>query len=65
MAAFVVVLLHVPETKQRTLEEMDEVFEYEKPLWRFLRDPGPIDRLGALARNVKEGRMRVSSSASG
>ncbi|KAK9234037.1 general substrate transporter [Lipomyces kononenkoae] len=60
MAAFFFVLLQVPETKQRTLEEIDEVFEYEKPLWRSLRGREHIDRLEALASDIREGQVQVS-----
>ncbi|KAK9366203.1 general substrate transporter [Lipomyces kononenkoae] len=59
-AAFVFVLLQVPETKQRTLEEMDEVFEYQKPLWRSLGGREHIDRLEALARDIREGQVQGS-----
>ncbi|KAK9350342.1 general substrate transporter [Lipomyces doorenjongii] len=34
IAAFIHVLFALPETKQRTLEEMDEIFEHGEPLWK-------------------------------
>ncbi|KAK9365846.1 general substrate transporter [Lipomyces kononenkoae] len=53
VASFLFVLLLVPETKQRTLEEMDEVFEHGGPLWRSFTDRGNHDRLDILAREIE------------
>ncbi|KAK9384208.1 general substrate transporter [Lipomyces mesembrius] len=35
-ASATVVYLAAPETKQRTLEEIDEIFEHGKPLWKSI-----------------------------
>ncbi|KAK9235038.1 general substrate transporter [Lipomyces kononenkoae] len=51
--AFIFVWLLVPETKQRTLEEMDEVFQHGEPLWRSFTDRGNHDRLDILAREIE------------
>ncbi|KAK9242433.1 general substrate transporter [Lipomyces tetrasporus] len=52
VVAFVFVWLLVPETKQRTLEEMDEVFEHGEPLWRSFTSVGNRDRLDILAAEI-------------
>ncbi|KAK9428242.1 general substrate transporter [Lipomyces doorenjongii] len=53
IAAFIHVLLAVPETKQRTIEEMDEIFEHGEPLWKTFRAMGETDRLDKLARDIE------------
>ncbi|KAK9235049.1 hypothetical protein V1525DRAFT_19698 [Lipomyces kononenkoae] len=53
MVAFVFVWLLVPETKQRMLEEMDEVFQHGEPLWRSFTDRGNHDRIDILAREIE------------
>ncbi|KAK9248732.1 general substrate transporter [Lipomyces tetrasporus] len=62
IAAFIHVLVAVPETKQRTLEEMDEIFEHGKPLWKSftgIRDTNKLDR---LAREIELGLLTNSHS---
>ncbi|KAK9312316.1 general substrate transporter [Lipomyces starkeyi] len=53
IAAFINVLFSVPETKQRTLEEMDEIFEHGEPLWKTFRAKGETDRLDKLAKEIE------------
>ncbi|KAK9482911.1 general substrate transporter [Lipomyces starkeyi] len=53
IAAFSHVLFAVPETKQRTLEEMDEIFEHGEPLWKTFRANGETDRLDKLAKEIE------------
>ncbi|KAK9360810.1 general substrate transporter [Lipomyces starkeyi] len=59
-AASIHVWLAVPETKQRTLEEMDEVFEHGEPLWRSLVGRRESSKLDALAREIEVGALRIS-----
>ncbi|KAK9321377.1 general substrate transporter [Lipomyces orientalis] len=56
MAAFIFVFLQVPETKQRTLEEMDEVFEHGEPPWRTGTHKS---RLDDLAKEIERGRLET------
>ncbi|KAK9371132.1 general substrate transporter [Lipomyces kononenkoae] len=58
IAAFIFVWLRVPETKQRTLEEMDEVFEHGKPLWRSFLGTPYAGRLDLLAKEFQERNHR-------
>ncbi|KAK9327203.1 general substrate transporter [Lipomyces starkeyi] len=51
--AFIHVLLALPETKQRTLEEMDEIFDHGEPLWKTFRAKGDTDRLDKLAKDIE------------
>ncbi|KAK9320917.1 general substrate transporter [Lipomyces orientalis] len=59
IAAFINVLVAVPETKQRTLEEMDEIFEHGKPLWKSFTGMGDTNRLDRLAREIEMGHLTV------
>ncbi|KAK9327832.1 general substrate transporter [Lipomyces starkeyi] len=54
MAAFIHVWFKIPETKQVSLEEMDEVFEHGEPIWRSATNVHYIDRLDALARDIEQ-----------
>ncbi|KAK9242513.1 general substrate transporter [Lipomyces tetrasporus] len=58
VAAFIYVWMYAPETKQRTLEEMDEIFEHEKPLWQSFRGRRQMDRLDALANDIERGKSQ-------
>ncbi|KAK9258169.1 hypothetical protein V1519DRAFT_433665 [Lipomyces tetrasporus] len=57
IAAFVHVWFRMPETKQLSLEEMDEVFEHGEPIWRSLTNIHHRDRLDALARDVEKSKL--------
>ncbi|KAK9357685.1 general substrate transporter [Lipomyces starkeyi] len=61
MAAFIHVLCALPETKQRTLEEMDEIFEHGVPLWKTFRAKGETDRLDKLARDIEFHALAASN----
>ncbi|KAK9241819.1 general substrate transporter [Lipomyces tetrasporus] len=63
IAAFIHVLLAMPETKQRTLEEMDEIFEHGDPLWKSFRDERDTDRLERLAREIEKGILKDHRSS--
>ncbi|KAK9234917.1 general substrate transporter [Lipomyces kononenkoae] len=57
IAAFIHVLFTLPETKLRTLEEMDEIFEHGEPLWKTFVAKGDTDRLDQLAREIEIGML--------
>ncbi|KAK9311355.1 general substrate transporter [Lipomyces starkeyi] len=59
MAAFIHVWLAVPETKQRTLEEMDEVFEHGEQLWRSFTGKPYSGRLDLLAKDFQQGKISI------
>ncbi|KAK9350415.1 hypothetical protein V1523DRAFT_419896 [Lipomyces doorenjongii] len=59
VAAFVYVWLCVPETKQRTLEEMGEVFDHGEPLWRSFTGTPYSGRLDLLAKDFQEGKISI------
>ncbi|KAK9428001.1 general substrate transporter [Lipomyces doorenjongii] len=57
IASFVFVFLKMPETKQHTLEEMDEIFDHGKPPWRSFT--GTYNsRLDALAKEIELRRLK-------
>ncbi|KAK9454500.1 general substrate transporter [Dipodascopsis uninucleata] len=52
-----------PETKQRTLEEMDEIFEHGDPLWRSLNTHiEGNNRLESMAHAIEKGNVRLYHS---
>ncbi|KAK9234226.1 general substrate transporter [Lipomyces kononenkoae] len=57
IAAFIHVLFALPDTKQRTLEEMDEIFEHGQPLWKTFVAKGGTDRLDKLAKEIEMGTV--------
>ncbi|KAK9249721.1 general substrate transporter [Lipomyces tetrasporus] len=59
ICAFFHVLFFMPETKQRTLEEMDEIFEHGDPLWKSFTSRGDVNKLDKLARDIELGICRV------
>ncbi|KAK9311842.1 general substrate transporter [Lipomyces starkeyi] len=64
MAAFIHVWFAAPETKQRTLEELDEVFEYGEPLWKSFRGGRRgSNKLDMLAKDIEMGVLKISRSA--
>ena len=56
LCAFVHMWLTVRETKGKTLEEMDEVFESGRPAWRGVSRGSRLDR---LQREIAEGTVKV------
>ncbi|KAK9372293.1 general substrate transporter [Lipomyces chichibuensis] len=61
LLAAVTVWFTAPETKLRTLEEMDEIFEHEKPLWKSFfsfRESNSLDR---LAHDIEMEKLGISS----
>ncbi|KAK9481980.1 general substrate transporter [Lipomyces starkeyi] len=64
MAAFIHVWFAAPETKQRTLEELDEVFEYGEPLWKsFLGGGRGSNKLDMLAKDIEMGVLKINRSS--
>ena len=57
--AFIHMFLAAPETKGKTLEEMDEVFESDVPAWHSYRVESRLDR---LTRDIANGRTKVRDS---
>ncbi|KAK9371408.1 general substrate transporter [Lipomyces kononenkoae] len=59
IAGFIHVWLRVPETKQCTLEEMDEIFEHGEPVWKSFTGQRYSGRLEALAKEIERGKFGV------
>ncbi|KAI4111179.1 MAG: hypothetical protein LQ345_006850 [Seirophora villosa] len=57
LCAFVHVWLTVRETKGKTLEEMEEVFESGRPAWKGVSSGSRLDK---LQRDIAEGRVKVN-----
>ncbi|KAJ8098978.1 general substrate transporter [Lipomyces tetrasporus] len=58
IVAFIHVWLLAPETKQHTLEEMDEIFEHGDLSWRGLTGEHNVHRLDLLANDIRSNRLR-------
>ncbi|KAK9371567.1 uncharacterized protein V1513DRAFT_468331, partial [Lipomyces chichibuensis] len=56
LAACIHVWLQIPETKQRTLEEMDEIFEHGDQIWRSFTGATYSGRLDLLAKDFEQGK---------
>ncbi|KAK9311085.1 general substrate transporter [Lipomyces starkeyi] len=63
IAAFIYVWFAAPETKQRTLEEMDEIFEYDEPLWTSFTGRKVSNRLELLAKDIEMGKLNIRRPA--
>ncbi|KAI5810679.1 general substrate transporter [Pyronema omphalodes] len=59
-AAFIHMFLTAPETKGKTLEEMDAVFDSGIPAWRSVPTGS---RLDALSRDIEQGKVKVQVGA--
>ena len=62
LAAFVHMFLSAPETKGKTLEEMDEVFDAGRPAWRAALKGSRLDQ---LQKDIEAGHLKVTSPVSG
>ncbi|MCJ1259301.1 MFS sugar transporter [Lignoscripta atroalba] len=60
--AFIHMYLTAPETKGKTLEEMDEVFDSGRPAWKAVPKGS---RLDALQREIEEGTLKVAAPTDG
>ena len=54
--AFIHVFFAAPETKGKTLEEMDDVFDVRKPAWE--RRPSG-SRLDEIQREIEDGKLKI------
>ena len=50
--------LTAPETKGKTLEEMDTVFDSGRPAWRAVPKGSRLDR---LQKEIEEGNLKVAA----
>ncbi|KAK9322266.1 general substrate transporter [Lipomyces orientalis] len=57
--AFLHIWFAAPETKQRTLEEIDEIFEHGGPLWKSFTGKLGTSRLEQLAKDIETGKVKV------
>ena len=57
-AAFIHMFLTAPETKGKTLEEMDEVFDSGRPAWKSVPKGSRLDQ---LAKDIEAGNLKVSA----
>jgi hypothetical protein len=55
-AAFIHMFLTAPETKGKTLEEMDEVFDSGLPAWRAVPKGSRLDQ---LQKDIEAGNIKV------
>ncbi len=58
--AFLHMFVAAPETKGKTLEEMDEVFESGRPPWRSAPEGS---RLDGLQQDIEDGNVKVKTPA--
>ena len=54
--AFIHVFFAAPETKGKTLEEMDDVFDVRRPAWASVPKESRLDR---LQRDIEDGNLKV------
>jgi hypothetical protein len=52
--------LTAPETKGKTLEEMDEVFDSGIPAWKAVPKGSRLDQ---LTKDIEKGEVKVSTAA--
>lgn len=56
--AFIHMFLTAPETKGKTLEEMDDVFDSGRPAWKAV--PGG-SRLDQLQKDIESGHLKITA----
>jgi len=61
-AAFIHMFLTAPETKGKTLEEMDEVFDSGLPAWKAVPKGSRLDQ---LAKDIEAGNLKISAPTGG
>jgi hypothetical protein len=54
--AFIHMFLTAPETKGKTLEEMDDVFDSGRPAWKSVPKESKLDR---LVEDIEKGHVKV------
>ncbi|KAI9875586.1 MAG: MFS sugar transporter [Pleopsidium flavum] len=57
-AAFIHMFLTAPETKGKTLEEMDTVFDSGRPAWKSVPKGSRLDR---IQKEIEEGNLKVTA----
>lgn len=57
-AAFIHMFLTAPETKGKTLEEMDEVFDSGLPAWKSVPKGSRLDQ---LQKDIEAGNLKVTA----
>ncbi|KAK9311055.1 general substrate transporter [Lipomyces starkeyi] len=60
IAAAITVWVAAPETKLRTLEEMDEIFEHGKPLWKSFLNWQESNELDMRAYDIEIGALTIT-----
>ena len=61
-AAFIHMFLTAPETKGKTLEEMDEVFDSGLPAWKAVPKGSRLDQ---LQKDIEAGNLKVTAPIGG
>jgi hypothetical protein len=61
-AAFIHMFLTAPETKGKTLEEMDEVFDSGLPAWKSVPKGSRLDQ---LQKDIEAGHLKVTAPFGG
>jgi hypothetical protein len=61
-AAFIHMFLTMPETKGKTLEEMDEVFDSGRPAWKAIPKGSRLDQ---LQKDIEAGHLKVTAPFGG
>lgn len=61
-AAFIHMFLTAPETKGKTLEEMDEVFDSGLPAWKAVPKGSRLDQ---LQKDIEAGNLKVTAPFGG
>jgi hypothetical protein len=56
-AAFIHMFLTAPETKGKTLEEMDDVFDSGRPAWRAVPKGSRLDQ---LQKDIEAGNIKIA-----
>lgn len=54
--------LTAPETKGKTLEEMDEVFDSGLPAWKTVQTGSRLDQ---LAKDIEAGNLKIAAPTGG
>ncbi len=60
--AFIHMFLTAPETKGKTLEEMDDVFDSGLPAWKAVSKGSRLDQ---LQKDIEAGNVKVAAPFSG
>ena len=61
-AAFIHMFLTAPETKGKTLEEMDEVFDSGRPAWKSVPKGSRLDQ---LQKDIEAGNLKITAPFGG